>query len=271
MGRVTRLSVSLEYIDSGYKELAMPAGKDGKHAMPPHGLHIWSSGELMLIALPNNDGSFTCTLFGPFRTLESVRTAEEVLRFFEIHFPDAVGLMPDLTSDYINNPIGALSTVRCSPWNFNQMLLLGDAAHGVVPFYGQGMNCGFEDCIELDDALEATGHDWAAALPIFAAERKQATDALADLALDNYIEMRDKTVDRLFLLKCRVHAVLHALLGSSYWQPSLHTAVSFTTMPYHVARSVCARQDRILARAALVGAGLVASAALWVARRPSLR
>ena len=249
MGRISRLSFSLDYIEHGYKELAMKALPGGGHAMPAEGLHIWPGSEVMLIALPNADGSFTCTIFGDFAFLESLTTEAAVRAFFERTWPDTLKYMPDLPQQYLRNPNAALGTVRCHPWHLKgNLLLLGDAAHGVVPFYGQGMNCAFEDCLLFDDALDAHADDWGAALPAFGAARKVATDALAQLAIDNYEEMRDKTVDPLFLLKVKCHEALHALLGER-WQPSLHSAVTFTSMPYHVARDTCLWQDKVLLRA----------------------
>lgn len=271
MSRMSRLSVSVEYIDHGYKELAMGPTPDGKHAMPAEGLHIWpdrtGTGQAMLIALPNSTGSFTCTIFGDFAFLESLKTEEQVRAFFADTWPDTLKYMPDLPAQYLRNPNAALSTVRCSPWHLNgNLLLLGDAAHGVVPFYGQGMNCAFEDCLLLDEELEARGDDWAAALPPFSADRKRATDALAQLAIDNYEEMRDKTVDNFFLLKVKVHEALHSLLGSK-WQPSLHSAVTFTSLPYDQARSTFEWQDSMLIRAGCaVGACAIGVGALAVTR-----
>ena len=272
MARISRLSVSIEYIEHGYKELAIKSkpcegdkctagGKGATHAMPAEGLHIWPGSETnqtMLIALPNADGSFTCTLFGEFAFLESLKTEEAVRAFFASTWPDSLELMPDLPAQYLRNPNAALSTVRCSPWHLNgNLLLLGDAAHGVVPFYGQGMNCAFEDCLLLDDALTEHKDVWDKTLPSFSVSRKRATDALAKLAIDNYEEMRDKTVDNLFLLKCKLHEALHSVLGET-WQPSLHSAVTFTSMPYDKARSTFEWQDAMLVRAGVAVGGLLA-------------
>ena len=260
MARMARVSVSVEYIEHGYKELSMapkPSGAAdesgrGLHRMPAEGLHIWPGSEVMLIALPNIDGSFTCTIFGDFALLDSLTTEEQVRDFFGKTWPDTLDLIPDLPRQYLANRNAALGTVRCWPWHIkdSHVLLLGDAAHGVVPFYGQGMNCAFEDCLLLDEALVKSADDWTQAVPAYAAARKPATDALATLAVDNYEEMRDKTVDRTFLVKCKLHEALHAVLGER-WQPSLHTAVTFTSMPYHEAKATFERQDRMLTRAVL--------------------
>lgn len=268
LSRLCRLSVSVDYIEHGYKELHMPAAKGGGYAMPPEALHIWPGSEAMLIALPNSDGSFTCTLFGDFTLLESFTTAAAATAFFESLWPDTLTLIPDIAVQYLRNPNAALSTVRCAPWNFGgKLLLIGDAAHGVVPFYGQGLNCAFEDVDLLDAELERCADDWEEALPKFYQARKPAADALARLALDNYVEMRDKTVDRLFLLKNTAHGLLHSLFGER-WQPSLHTAVSFTSMPYHEAMEACANQDRWLVRSAAVVAALgIGGAVAIVAKR----
>jgi len=267
MSRCSRLSISLDYIEHGYKELAISPAADGRHKMPAEGLHIWPGSEVMLIALPNGNGSFTCTIFGDFTFLESLKTEESVRRFFADTWPDTLELMPDLPQQYLRNPNAALSTVRCSPWHLNgNLLLLGDAAHGVVPFYGQGMNCAFEDCLLFDQAREADADDWGTALPTFSAERKRATDALAELAIDNYVEMRDKTVSRSFLLKCWLHESLHGLLGER-WQPSLHSAVTFTSLPYNEARATCEWQDAMLVRAGCaIGAVAIGTGALAAMR-----
>lgn len=267
MSRISRLSVSVDYIAHGYKELAMKPAPSGGHQMPAEGLHIWPGSQVMLIALPNIDGSFTCTIFGDFAFLESLDTADKVTSFFGKTWPDSLTLIPDLAQQYMRNPNAALSTVRCSPWHLKgNLLLLGDAAHGVVPFYGQGMNCAFEDCLLLDRALEASADDWGSVLPSFAASRKRATDALAQLAIDNYEEMRDKTVSRAFLLKVKCHEALHAVLGAA-WQPSLHSAVTFTSLPYDEARATCEWQDAMLVRAGCAIGALAVSAAAAVAVR----
>ena len=194
-----------EMLGHGYKELTMPPGEDGRHRMAPHALHIWPRGGFMLIALPNLDGSFTVTLFMPHEGRPSFRSlADEaaVRAFFETAFPDAAALMPGYAAEFLANPVGELGTVRCRPWHVEgRAVLLGDAAHAIVPFHGQGMNCAFEDCLALDECLEAFGPDWPRVFPAFSAQRKPHADAIAQMALENYVEMRDQVRDPGFLLR----------------------------------------------------------------------
>lgn len=187
----------------GYKELTLPCGSDGRHQIEPHALHIWPRGGFMLIALPNIDGSFTVTLFLPFvgpESFESLRDAAVIQDFFSRHFPDALGLMPHLADEFLANPTGKMVTIRTRGWTDGaRTLLIGDAAHAVVPFHGQGMNCAFEDCVELDTLLGTLGFD--AACREFERRRRPNTDAIAAMALENYIEMRDTVRDPKFLLQ----------------------------------------------------------------------
>src|SRR5947209_18679688 len=184
------------YLAHGYKELTIPPCRNGCWQMEKNALHIWPRKSFMMIALPNPDGSFTCTLFFEFegtRGFATLKTDDEIRRFFEEEFPDAVPLMPNLLDDFKTNPTGSLVTIRCAPWFYkDKVALVGDAAHAVVPFYGQGMNAAFEDCVVLDECL----HEFADREQAFAEyfqRRKNNADALADLALGNFIEMRDKT------------------------------------------------------------------------------
>ena len=188
-----------EPLPHDYKELHIAARPDGSHALPAHALHLWPRGGFMLIALPNADGSFTATLFLPrtgehsFAALASPTGAVDAARvaaFFARHFPDVVPLVPDLTAQFATHPQGELATLRCWPWHAQQTLLIGDAAHAIVPFHGQGLNCGFEDCLRLDEALRAE-RDHARAFAAYEAERRRNTDAIALMALENYVEMRD--------------------------------------------------------------------------------
>ncbi|HIB69518.1 MAG TPA: kynurenine 3-monooxygenase, partial [Phycisphaerales bacterium] len=175
-------------------------------------LHIWPRENYMLIALPNLDGSFTCTLFYPYQgedSFENLKTEEDVVKFFQRVFPDALQVMPTLVEDFFANPVGSLVTVRCNPWRVGgQVCLLGDASHAIVPFFGQGMNSGFEDCRVLGDLMKKhqTGSDmdWSTLFREFNDARKENADAIADLALENFVEMRDKTADPLFQLKKKV-------------------------------------------------------------------
>lgn len=198
------------YIDAAYKELTIPAGKDGAFLLEKNALHIWPRGSYMMIALPNMDGSFTCTLFFEAegkKSFESIKTKEDVIAFFKDDFPDALPLMPTLTEDFFTNPTASLVTVKCKPWVFDHKIaLIGDAAHAIVPFYGQGMNCGFEDCVVLNELIEEHKENWDVILDQFEALRKPDGDAIADLAHANFIEMRDKTADPQFILQKKIEA-----------------------------------------------------------------
>ena len=196
--------VTEDMLEHGYKELTLPASATGTHRVEKHALHIWPRGGFMLIALPNLDGSFTVTLFLPLRGSDSFATLDgrdAVDDFFRRHFPDVVPLMPNVAREFLENPIGRMGTVYCDHWAArDKAVLLGDAAHAMVPFHGQGMNCCFEDCAELHRMLEATG-DWSRAFRAFEHERKPNTDAIAAMALENYVEMRDTVRDPKFLLR----------------------------------------------------------------------
>lgn len=199
-----RLHCTQAFISHGYKELTIPAGPDGAFQMPPDALHIWPRGTFMLIALPNPDGTFTCTLFLPWEGtpgFNQLTTPEAIQAFFEVEFPDARPLIENLTDTFLANPTGRLGTLHCWPWNDRgQVLLLGDAAHAIVPFFGQGMNCAFEDCTVLDHNLETFNGDWEHLFSTFAQHRKAHTDAIAEMALENFIEMRDRVNDPQFVL-----------------------------------------------------------------------
>jgi kynurenine 3-monooxygenase len=205
-----RFEYNQHYIDCGYKELIIPPGKNGEFLMEKNALHIWPRGSFMMIALPNPDGNFTCTLFLPFegeKSFEKLKTKDEVAKFFNEEFPDAVALMPTLLQDFANNPVASLVTVKCFPWSFdNKIGLIGDAAHAIVPFYGQGMNCGFEDCVVLNDLITKHKDDWDKIFPEYQSLRKPDADAIADLAIANFVEMRDKTADPKFLLQKKIEA-----------------------------------------------------------------
>ena len=243
-----RFDYSQDYLSHGYKELTIPPGSDGDFALEPHALHIWprpqASGGFMMIVLPNIDRSFTCTCFWPFRGptgFEAVELAEDVRPFFEKHFPDAALLMPTLVEDFMANPTSSLVTIRCGPWHWrDKVIILGDAAHAIVPFYGQGMNAAFEDCRILDELLRVHADDWGEALQMFYERRKPDAEAIADLALENFIEMRDKVASRAFLMKKRIEKLVHRLLPG--WFTPLYNLVSFTNVPYAEARATARRQ-----------------------------
>lgn len=255
-----RFNYQQSYLDHGYKELVIPpaveCGVDASlhdgFAMDPNALHIWPRGHYMMIALPNENRTFTCTLFWPYEgpnSFEELPTDGPVRAYFDEHFPDASRLMPTLESDYASNPIGSLVTIRCSPWQKDaKTLLLGDAAHAIVPFYGQGMNAGFEDCRLLDESIDQAEGDLAAAIVRFAESRIPASNAIADLALENFVEMRDSVADPLFLLRKRVEHTLHRLDPDRYMP--LYNLVSFSNMPYDEARIVGGRVVRLAQRIA---------------------
>ena len=215
----SRLSIQLQsdrfeynqhYIDCGYKELIIPAGINGEFLLDKNALHIWPRGSFMMIALPNPDGNFTCTLFLPFegeKSFSNLKTDKQVEDFFKSEFSDAFTLMPTLISDFKTNATASLVTVKCSPWVFdNKIGLIGDAAHAIVPFYGQGMNCGFEDCVVLNELIEKHNDDWDIIFPEYEQLRKPDGDAIADLAIANFVEMRDKTADPKFILQKKIEA-----------------------------------------------------------------
>ncbi len=243
-----RFDYSQDYIDHGYKELHIPPGAAGAFKLEKNALHIWPRESFMMIALPNPDGSFTCTLFFPFDgnpSFSKLKTDAEVSMFFESTFPDAVELMPTLLEDYNTNPTSSLVTVRCYPWVKNNTLLIGDAAHAIVPFFGQGMNAGFEDCRILNELLNQFTDDWKKVLPEFQQSRKQDADAIAQLALDNFIEMRDLVADADFLLRKKIEARLHQLFPTQ-WIP-LYSMVTFhDSMPYSIAYETGKKQKKIM-------------------------
>ena len=236
------------YLAHGYKELTIPPGPNGSWQMEKNALHIWPRKSFMMIALPNPDGSFTCTLFWEFegpRSFATTKTDEDVRRFFEDEFPDAVPLMPNLFDDFRNNPTGSLVTIRCAPWFYkDKVALVGDAAHAVVPFYGQGMNAAFEDCVVLDECLAQFPQDRQRAFAQYFQRRKINAHALADLALENFIEMRDKTASRAFRAKKKIDHFLEATLPGIYLP--LYTMVTFTSIPYAEAAHRARIQDRIV-------------------------
>jgi kynurenine 3-monooxygenase len=244
------------YLAHGYKELTIPPAPDGSWRIEKNALHIWPRKSFMMIALPNPDSSFTCTLFWEFegpRSFATTKTDDDVRRFFDEEFPDAVPLMPTLLEDFKNNSTGSLVTIRCGPWYYrDKVCLLGDAAHAVVPFYGQGMNAAFEDCIVLDECLDKFPNNRERAFAEYFECRKGNADALADLAIGNFIEMRDKTASRTFRAKKKLDHLLEAALPGIYLP--LYTMVTFTRIPYAEAKRRARIQNQI------VYAGLIAIA-----------
>jgi len=268
--RNARADYRQEHLPWGYKELTIAPGPNGEFALEPGALHIWPRGDSMMIALPNPDHTFTVTLFWPFdgpAGFDGLEDEASVVARFERDYPDSVELFEDLAGEFARHPVGALVTVRVWPWVCGRVGLLGDAAHAIVPFFGQGMNCAFEDVVELDHCLDETGEDWAAALSAYAERRKLNAEAIADMALDNFVEMRDRVGSPRFRLAKRVE---HAL---ERWAPgrfeSLYELVSFTTVPYAQARERAAAQRRFPANLAALGAAATARVGSLFAMRAS--
>lgn len=249
MQRTDRFNYSQQYIEHGYKELSILPNPDGTHKLEKNALHIWPRGEFMLIALPNMDGSFTCTLFHPYggeQGFDALDSDAKVEAFFKNTFPDAYELMPNLMDDWHENPTSSLVIIRCFPWTKNgKVALLGDSSHAIVPFYGQGMNAGFEDCTVFDEILDLTGEDWTEAMKQYEIARKPDGDAIADLAMRNFVEMRDLTGDPEFLLRKKIERKF-ALAHPEKWLP-LYSMVTFSHIRYSDALKEGVRQDRIMA------------------------
>jgi kynurenine 3-monooxygenase len=226
--QLTGFTLSQQFLEHGYKELNLPPGPNGSFQIEKNALHIWPRGSYMVIALPNPAGDFTLTLFlahkGTENSFENLRDAASVRTFFERNFPNLVPLLPDLEDQFFNNPTGYLGTIKCHPWQaFGHCLLLGDAAHAIVPFYGQGMNCSFEDVVVFDQLLDAYGTDWKQLLPAFEKSRKENADAIADLAVDNFYEMRDATADPVFQRKRKLETLLEQKFPGYFSKYSLVT------------------------------------------------
>lgn len=248
MQKTRRFNYQQEFIPHGYRELLLPAGEGGSFLMEKNALHIWPRGGYMLIALPNLDGSFTCTLFMPYEgkhSFASLNSDEAIDRFFKEVFPDFHAMMPDLVGDYKSHPLSDLVIIRCYPWVRNNTCLLGDASHAIVPFYGQGMNSGFEDCSVMDALIQQHDHDWDTILHKFQEQRKPDADAIAELAMRNYIEMRDLVGDPSFLLQKKIEARLHERHPDK-WMP-LYTQVTFSHRRYSEALAEGKAQDAIMA------------------------
>lgn len=251
-----------EWLDHDYKELEIPAGPDGRHRLDANALHIWPRRGFMLIALPNLDGSFTVTLFlnksgvperagnvsdGPLFSpgFDQLTTPASVDSFFAEWFPDARALIPDLATDFFANPTGNLGTVRCANWTDGQQaLILGDASHAIVPFHGQGMNAGFEDCALLVELLDSHGGDWPAVMRAFERKRRPDAQAIATMALENYVTMRDSVLDPRFQLKKELGFELERRLPDRFIPR--YSMVMFHRIPYHVAQERGAVQERLL-------------------------
>ena len=263
-----RVSVVTDALDFGYKELTIPP-KDGEFAMDPDALHIWPRGASMMIALPNPDRTFTCTLFWP-KTgdegFDALETEQQILDHFNRVYPDAVPLMPTLVEDYQYNPVGLLATIHSDPWQADgKVALVGDAAHAILPFFGQGAMCGFEDVVELDRCLSEVGDDWTLALPMYQERRRHNAEAIAQLAKENFVEMRDKVGSKTFLATKKLEHALEKLLPGTYL--SRYEMVSFTTIPYAEVVERSKKQQQLLAVAAGGAVLAVAAGATALLRR----
>lgn len=235
-------------IEHDYKELLIPAGENGIHLLDKNALHIWPRGKFMLIALANLDGSFTCTLFAPKNgnnSFEGLNTKEEVKNYFNTIFPDFTALVPNLYEQWNTNPTSSLGIVRTYPWHISdKSLLIGDAAHATVPFYGQGMNAGFEDCRILDELLDKYEGDIKSCFEEYSTARKPNGDGLQDLSMQNFIVMRDKTADPDFLLQKQIEKKFSNLYPDK-WIP-LYSMVSFTNISYSNAWEIGMKQEEIM-------------------------
>ncbi len=248
MQKMDRFSYSQNYIADGYRELLLPANDDGSYKMAKNTLHIWPRGRFMLIALPNADGSFTCTLFMPVdgheNCFNNLTSREKVDEFFKTTFADFHAMMPDVADAWEKHPLSSLAIIRCYPWHYGTTALMGDAAHATVPFYGQGMNCGFEDCTVMWGLYQKNGDDWEATFSEYEKLRKPNGDAVQDLSLQNYLVMRDKVADPNFQLQLKIERRIAELYPSSYFP--LYTMVSFTDIEYHIALSKGEEQDKMI-------------------------
>lgn len=248
MQKLGRFQYSQNYIADGYREILLPALPDGNYPMDKNALHIWPRGRFMMIALANEDGSFTCTLFMPHEghefAFDKLNTKADVDRFFKTVFPDFHQMMPDIADKWEDHPLSNLAIIRCYPWAHGKVGLMGDAAHATVPFYGQGMNAGFEDCRVLNDLMHEHNHDWEKIWEAYSPARKPNGDALQDLSLDNYIEMRDLVADPSFLLRKKIEAKFNQLYPNK-WLP-LYSQVTFSNIPYSVAYEQGKKQRLIM-------------------------
>lgn len=247
-GAVSRFDFSQKWLEHGYKELHIPPAENGDFQMEKNALHIWARGSFMMIALPNFDGSFTCTLFLAHKgenSFEQLTDEKSLMDFFEKYFADAIPLMPNLAEDFFVNPTGNLGTIKCFPWNIGgKSLLLGDAAHAVVPFYGQGMNASFEDCRILNELIGKHSEDWTAIFKEFTEQRKPNADAIAEMAEENFYEMRDSVADPVFQRKRELETKLEQTFPEYF---SKYSMVTFREdLPYKIAKEKGNAQDKLL-------------------------
>lgn len=248
MQKLNRFNFSQQFIADGYREILLPADENGDYRLDKNALHIWPRGRFMLIALANEDGSFTCTLFMPHdggeNSFSALKGKEQVDRFFKTTFPDFYEMMPNIADAWEDHPLSSLAIMRSYPWHDGKVALMGDAAHATVPFYGQGMNGGFEDCTVLFELMQKHNENWEAILEEYSEVRKPDGDALQDLSLDNYYVMRDFVGDPAFLLQKKIEAKFSALYPNK-WMP-LYSQVTFSTIRYSEAYTNGKRQDRIM-------------------------
>jgi kynurenine 3-monooxygenase len=248
MQKLDRFNYSQNFIADGYRELLLPANSDGSYRMDKNALHIWPRGRFMVIALANEDGSFTCTLFMPHtggeHAFDKLTDKASVDNFFKSVFPDFYEMMPNIADAWEDHPLSSLAIVRCYPWTSGKVALMGDAAHATVPFYGQGMNAGFEDCTVMNDLMLKHNHNWEAIFDEYSRERKPDGDALQDLSLDNYYVMRDYVGDPAFLLRKKIEAKFSTLYPDK-WIP-LYSQVTFSEIRYSVAYKQGQVQSKIM-------------------------
>ncbi|MER3373485.1 MAG: NAD(P)/FAD-dependent oxidoreductase [Allomuricauda sp.] len=248
MQRRSRFDYSQDFIDVGYKELTIPANEDGTHKLDKNSFHIWPRGKFMLIAMPNIDGSFTCTLFLPFEgeiSFESITTEDEARSFFRTYFPNVKKNIENLSQDFFKNPTSAMVTMKCYPWTYwDKVALVGDSAHAIVPFYGQGMNAGFEDIYVLNELMETHGDDWETIFRQYQEKRKPNADAIAELSYRNFVEMSSKTADPKFLLQKKIEKWFSSKHPDK-WIP-VYSRVTFSERPYAEALAIGDRQEEIM-------------------------
>lgn len=248
MQRRSRFDYSQDFIDVGYKELTIPANNDGRHKLDKNSFHIWPRGKFMFIAMPNLDGSFTCTLFMPFEgevSFESIKTKKDAVDFFNTYFPNVKNEIENLTEDFFKNPTSAMVTMKCYPWTYwDKVALVGDSAHAVVPFYGQGMNAGFEDIFVLDEIIQEFGDDWEKIFETYQQRRKPNADAIAELSYRNFVEMSSKTADANFLLQKKIEKHFSANHPEK-WVPA-YSRVTFSERPYAEALAAGDAQESIM-------------------------
>lgn len=248
MQRRSRFDYSQDFIDVGYKELTIAPNADGTHKLDKHSFHIWPRGKFMLIAMPNLDGSFTCTLFMPFEgevSFENIKTKDDARVFFKTYFPNVMQDLDNLMEDFFKNPTSAMVTMKCFPWTYwDKVALVGDSAHAIVPFYGQGMNAGFEDIYVLNTIIHKYGDDWEAIFNEFQHVRKPNADAIAELSYRNFMEMSSKTADPKFLLQKKIEKHF-AALHPEKWLP-VYSRVTFSDRPYAEALAEGDAQEAIM-------------------------